>query len=132
MNFVFDTNVLISATGWEGSVSEKLLLKIVELGLKVFTSQEILLEFHKVLVRDFDYTQDKASEKIDGLLPIFTIVEAKEKVDVVKADPDDNKIIECAIASNSNYIVTYDKHLLEIKNFRGMKIVKPEELLRIL
>ncbi len=132
MKFVFDTNILISATGWEGSVSEKLLIKAVELGFKIFTSQEILLEFHKVLVRDFDYTIDQATEEIDGLLPIFTIVKTREKLDVIKEDPTDNKIIECAIVSGSEYIVSYDKHLLEIKEFRGIKIVKPEELLRIL
>ena len=132
MRLVFDTNILISATGWEGSVAEKLILKIIEHGLKVFVSQEILAEFHKVLVRDFDYTPNQATEKIEGITSLFTIVEPVERVLAVAADPSDNKIIECALACSADCIITYDKHLLDIKEFRGIKIIKPEEALRLL
>ena len=51
----------------------------------------------------------------------------KEKLMVVKDDPDDNKIIECAVESKSEYIITYDQHLLRISEHNGVKIIKPEE-----
>ena len=50
-------------------------------------------------------------------------------MDVVKEDPDDNKIIECAIESEAEYILSYDNHLLRLKEYLGIKIIKPEEAL---
>ncbi|MBI5389261.1 hypothetical protein HZB01_02675 [Candidatus Woesearchaeota archaeon] len=46
---------------------------------------------------------------------------------VVKEDPDDDMIIACAVASKSQFIITYDKHLLKLKEHKGIKIIKPEE-----
>ena len=48
-------------------------------------------------------------------------------IEVVKDDPDDNKIIDCALASSSDCIITYDKHLLNLKSFEKIKIITPEE-----
>lgn len=56
------------------------------------------------------------------------IVTPKIKVDAVKEDPDDNKIIECALESNAEYIISYDKHLLKLKEYQRIKIVRPEEI----
>ena len=60
------------------------------------------------------------------------LTEPKQKVEIVKDDPDDNKVIECAIESSSDYIVTYDKHLLKLKKYEEIKIMKPEEILKII
>ena len=51
------------------------------------------------------------------------------KIEVIKEDVDDNKIIECALESRSEYIISYDKHLLKLKEFQDIKIVRPEEVL---
>ena len=56
MRIVFDTNVIVSATGWANSVGQKLILKLVDHGVKIYISSEILSEFQKVLVRDFNYS----------------------------------------------------------------------------
>ena len=79
--------------------------------------------------------EEKESEKevekiINKLISFMKIVEPKEKVNIIRDDPDDNKIIECAIASNSEYILTYDNHLLLIKRFQGIQIITPEEFLK--
>ncbi len=132
MRIVFDTNVLISSTLWEDSVSKKLLIELMRLGIKVFESSEILSEYKKVLVKNFGYSENESNYLVGKILSFVDIVEPTEKVIVVEADPTDNKIIECALSSSSEYIASYDKHLLEIKEFKGIKIVKPEELLRIL
>jgi uncharacterized protein len=50
---------------------------------------------------------------------------------VVDADPADNKIIECAAAARSDYLVTGDKHLLVLGSYRGTQIVNPAEFLRL-
>ncbi len=47
-------------------------------------------------------------------------------------DPDDNAVLECAIEGNAEFIVTGDTDLLELKNFRGIQIVRASEFLTIL
>lgn len=69
---------------------------------------------------------------LEELMAMITIVEPRESYNVIKEDPDDNKIIECAVAGNADYIVTQDNHLLKLKEFQGIKIVKPEELIKII
>lgn len=89
MRVVFDTNVLLSATLWDNSVSQKLLFKLIFEGVEIYSSQEILAEYKKVLKRDFEYTEDEADHKVEVLLKI---IPPNSKVDIVKEDPDDNKI----------------------------------------
>ena len=60
------------------------------------------------------------------------MVVPNRKVNVIKDDPDDNKFIEAALEGKADYIVTQDKHLLNIQEFEGIKIVSPEEFLRFL
>jgi len=44
-------------------------------------------------------------------------------------DPDDNKFIECAIASNCKMIVSGDKHLLNITGYKGISVLKPRDFM---
>ena len=50
----------------------------------------------------------------------------------MKEDPTDNKFIECAVEAKANYIVSGDRHLLKIKKYEGIKIIKTTEILEIL
>ncbi len=128
MRIAADTNFFISATQWDNSVAHKLLLTLIKTDAEIFTTKEILDEFGKVLQRDFEYNAKETAEIIKNVLCFATLVEPEEKLDIIKDDPDDNKILECASASQSEYVITYDKHLLNLKEFRGIKIVKPEEI----
>jgi len=49
----------------------------------------------------------------------------KETLQVIKDDPDDDKILECALAAGANLIVSMDKHLLRLRQFRNIPIVHP-------
>lgn len=129
MRVVLDTNVLISATLWSGSVAQKLLFKLIKTESQIFSSIDILEEYKKVLERDFVYTENEVINILEKIVSFMTLVQPREKIDIVKNDPDDNKIIECALASAATYIVTYDKHLLNLGEVRGIKIIKPEALL---
>ena len=126
---VFDTNVLISATLWENSVAQKFLFKCIKENVQIFSSQEIIEEYKEILARDFDYKEQKIGEILEKVFQFVTLVTSSKKVDIVKEDADDNKIIECAVESKSEYIISYDKHLLKLKDFQGVKIVRPEEAL---
>lgn len=54
-----------------------------------------------------------------------------ERLDVLKEDPTDDRILECAVAGKSEYLVTRDNHLLKLKNFGPTKIVKVAEFLEM-
>ena len=61
------------------------------------------------------------------ILKIATFVKPVEKIDIIKNDPDDNMVLEAAVAGDSDYIVTGDPDLLELKEFREIRIIKAKE-----
>ena len=136
MRITLDTNILVSATFWKGNS-----YKILELiDKKIYTcivSQAIIEEYRKVL--EYGEIIDKINKKslrtneLTGKILINAVlVDPKEKLDVVKEDFADNKILECALEGKSQYVITNDAHLLNIKEFREIKIVTPEKFLSIL
>ena len=60
------------------------------------------------------------------------IIHPRTKVNVVKDDPEDNKFLECALDAGADFIVSGDHHLLDLKMFKGIKIVKCKKFLEIL
>ena len=127
MKIVFDTNVLISSTLWNNSVAQKFLFRCIKENISIFSSQEIIEEYKKILARDFNYKEQEIGEILEKILQFLTLVTPSIKVDVVKEDPYDNMIIACAIESKSEYILSYDKHLLKLKEYQGINIARPEE-----
>ncbi len=127
MRFTLDTNFLISATQWNYSVANKLLEKLIRENHDIFTTKEILEEFTEILKRDFKYNDQEIKEILEKVLQFLTLVTPSIKVNIVQKDADDNKIIECAIESKAEYIISYDKHLLDLREYNGIKIVRPEE-----
>lgn len=130
-----DTNVLVSAPFWNGD-SAKIIDKVENKELILVLSEKILGGYNKVLeykeikekIRNKDLEMKKAMFRI-GV--ISQIVEVKSKIEAVKEDPDDNKIIECAVDGGSEFIISKDKHLLKLKEYKGIKILSPEEFLKI-
>ena len=53
------------------------------------------------------------------------------RFNVIEEDPEDNVIIDCAVEGKIDYIITKDKHLLNLNEFRGIKIVTPSDFVRI-
>ncbi len=132
MRFTLDTNFLVSATQWNYSIANKLLEKLIRENHDIFATKEILEEFTEILKRDFKYNDQEIREILEKVLQFLTLVTPTKKVDVVKEDTDDNKIIECAIESEAEYILSYDKHLLNLKEYSGIKIIRPEEAMTYL
>lgn len=120
LKVVIDTNLIISSL-WGGKPKE--LINLWQNGkIEVLTSQVIIKEYLEVLAR-FDLTPDDLKEWAWSFSIKTTLVEPKEKINLVKADPDDNKFIECAAAGAADFILAGDKHLINIHNYKGVKIV---------
>jgi hypothetical protein len=133
MRVTVDTNVLISASFWDGA-SEKVIGKAESGEIKLVLSKEIIEEFSKVL--DYEEIQKKIIDKnlemkrtLEKIVSLAEIVEPKRKFNLITEDIDDNSILECAFEGKVDFIVSRDNHLLKIKEFEGIKIVSPEQFL---
>src|SRR3989338_5945176 len=131
MKVTLDTNVLVSGTFWTGN-SFKILELIDKNRIKNVASKEIIKEYYEVINSDeiIDKIKDKKLRMLKIAHKLITkseIVEPSVKIDIIKDDPDDNKILECAIAGNVDCIVSNDKHLLKLKKFRNIPILTPDD-----
>ena len=131
MIVVLDTNILISAIFWRGN-PYKVALNALKKKYSLYLSNEILNELEEKLSLKFKFPEDKIKDHIGILREYGRIIEPSIKIDVIKDDPDDNRVLECAVSCNADYIVSGDKHLLKLKEFRGIKIVKAKEFLDLL
>ena len=127
---VLDTNILVSATFWNGN-PYKITQKAIDKKIQCYSSKEILDEYAKALKRDFKLDDNQIEKRIEIISQFTILVEPKTKVNVV-TDKDDNKFIETALEAKADYIVSGDHHLLDLKEFRGIKIVKAKEFLEML
>ena len=128
---VLDTNIFISAFGW-GGLPKKLIEESLSGNLVIIISQEQFQEICKVLdYPRLDFTPDQKIRVKAFIQELAVFVSPQEKIDLIKDDPTDNKIIEAAIAGKADYIITGDDHLLKIKEFRGIKIIKIKDFLDI-
>lgn len=126
---VFDTKIYISSFFWKGA-SYKSILHTIESNFKIFVSEAIIKEIKRVLARDFNLEEKTIDEFARGILMFADLIEARQKIDFITDDPDDNRILECAVAGKADYIVTQDKHLLKIEEYKDIKIVMPEAFLK--
>lgn len=127
---VLDTNVLISAVLFNGP--PRAILELV-IGGSVFCSLSlaILDELRDVLERPkFRFSPEQALQVIEELHAVCDIVNPAIQIDAIPADPKDNIILECAVESGANRIVSGDQHLLAIVEFRGIQIVSPADYLK--
>lgn len=128
MRAVLDTNVWIAAA-LSGGFSESIIQLAVEhRAVDIVCSEEILAEVAGKLRSKFKWEEARIENFSDKIRKIAKIVVIAENLSVIKRDPDDNKILECAVAGEANLIVSADQDLIELKKFRGIAIIHPKTL----
>ena len=128
MNVVFDTNVLISALFW-GGTPRRVVDLAVHQHIGSVTSIEILQELQSVLSEDFQVPPAKLKDILRDIISYSNLVKVKP-LHIKIRDLDDLKVIACAVAAKADYIVTGDKDLLILRQFRSIQIVTPAEFLK--
>lgn len=118
---VLDTNILISALVFGGN-SEKVLNQILEGEIKAATSEILIAELTEKLLKKFTFTQERIVQIKEMLGQNFETVYPKKSINISR-DLDDNRVLEAGVEGDCDFIITGDKDLLELKSYKGIKIV---------
>ena len=128
MRVVFDTNMIISALLFGGKPKD-----LLDLGfaghLEICISSPLIEELVGVLGEKFQAPREWILEAAGVLRANSRLIEPGEEIRAVKDDPMDNRVLECAVAAKADLIVSGDHHLLDLKSYRGIKILGVSEAL---
>ena len=126
---VFDTNILFSGVGWRGT-PYRCLLAARAGKVEGVTCQEILDELAEKLTDKLYFSPSQVTDTITDLLSFHRLVRITNTLKVVAADPEDDKVLECAVLGGATHIVTGDhRHLLPLKSYQGIPIVTAADFL---
>jgi putative PIN family toxin of toxin-antitoxin system len=124
-----DSNIYVSALEF-GGAGARLLGMAREGDILIDLSDAILDEVVTVLRDDFHWNGYRLHFARERLAGMANFVVPMQRIDVIKEDPDDNRILECAVAAGSDFIVTHDKDLLRLGEHGGIKIVRAADFLQ--
>ncbi len=129
MRVVLDTNVFVAGYFNRGSASARI--------LDLCSKNEYELVISTRLRREVDSILKNIrvkEEYLEWLRELFTKalqIKPAKRVFAIREDPDDNKFLECAFEGKADYLITSDKHLLELGEFAQTKICKPTQFLKL-
>ena len=130
MKVVVDTNIFVSS--FFGGNPRKIIDLWKKGEINLCLSKDILDEYIEVMQRigvgDEEEIEELLSLFAKGFNLIFTT--KTPEIKAVKDDPDDDKLIECAIALKAEVIITGDKALMAIKEYMGVKILTPQQFMK--
>lgn len=129
---VVDTNLIVSGTATTSTIPYSLLEAWRKGEYILVTSPPIIEEVKEVLKRpekNFSITNRQIEEVVETLATKAFVTPGTLEVDVVKNDPDDNKFVACALEGSASHIISGDKHLLDIDEYQGIRIMKARNFL---
>ncbi|MBO0935292.1 putative toxin-antitoxin system toxin component, PIN family [Fibrella sp. HMF5335] len=124
MRVVVDTNILLVSVS-ERSPYHLIFELFVEGRYTLCVTTEILDEYAEILTVQANSTVSNATlETIENAQNV-SFTTRYFAFDLIKVDPDDNKFVDCAIASNADFIVTNDSHfgVLKAIPFPQVKVI---------
>ena len=137
MNVVLDTNVLVSALlSRSGSPAE--IVRRWEAGqFEVLLSPVLLLEVERALryprVADrLSWSEETRQAFLRRLGAVAVLVDPDFQLEILAENPDDNRVVECALTGGAAFIITGDQHLLGLEEYAGIVILSPAGFLAFL
>jgi uncharacterized protein len=97
--------------------------------IELAISNAIIAETSRILHHKFYWKPEDVTEVVEQILRFTTYVHADYTLDEVPTDPDDNRVLECALKAGSDTVVTGDSDLLVLGSFRGISIQTPSDYL---
>ena len=132
VRIVIDTNVFVSGLNFGGipwQVVEQMQLGLVDVAVSPF----ILEEIRRVLTTRFSWNPETIDDALQLILARARLVEPSIRLSVITRKDSDNRILECAVESRAQYLISGDKrHLLRLGEYEGIQIVSPADFLNLL
>lgn len=133
LKIVLDTNVLLRSIS-RRSAYAIVLDKLYENAFEVYITNDILMEYQEKISDIF------SSETADLIIGAFSLLPNVRKIDIhfrlnlIAADPDDNKFSDCAFAGNVHFLVTDDKHftILKSTSFPSINVITLDQFKELL
>jgi putative PIN family toxin of toxin-antitoxin system len=128
---VFDTNILFSGVGWKGKPFQ--CLELARAGIvDGVTCRELLDELADKLQSKLSFSPEQTLDTMADLLSFLRVAPITGQLQAVLADPDDDKVVECAATAGATHIVTGDRrHLLPLGTFQGIAILTAADFLAV-
>lgn len=127
---VLDTNIYISALLLPDSNPGKIIRLAINGYIEAVISPQILSELKSTLKRKFQYTENEAEDVIKELRNTAIVVNPIHSVSNICGKESDHRVLECAVSSGVNFLVSGDKkHLLSLKKYEDIEILSPAEFL---
>ncbi|MCL2134537.1 MAG: putative toxin-antitoxin system toxin component, PIN family [Candidatus Bathyarchaeota archaeon] len=135
LKIVLDTNVWVSALIWGGKPAT--IVESAEQGrIDIFVSESIVEEISRVLnypkIEKVYYPQITCQQLMEQILKSTKFVETTTELKIIKEHPADDKIIECAVSAKADYIVSGDKHLLNVVAYQKTQILPVNEFMKLI
>jgi uncharacterized protein len=127
-----DTNILVSGLVFRRGKPHQLLRMALDGVVSMIVSQAIIDETTGVLARKFGASIDDIAEAKAIIADAARTITPTVQLDVVKEDPPDNRILECAVTAGADYIITGDKDLLRLRRYDSINIITVSEFLELL
>ena len=127
MRAVIDTNVLISGLISKAGFPAKVVDAWVARKFQPVVSEKVIEEYSTVLTRDKFSSLGTVEERLNLLNMLLSfehvvLASSQEKINVIQDDPQDNIFLECAVAGGCKLVVSGDRHLLQLKSYKNIKI----------
>jgi putative PIN family toxin of toxin-antitoxin system len=137
MLVVLDTNVFISALLSSKGAPAELIDRWEADEFGVVISPVLVNELERSLTyprvaKYLKLPQETIPSLLGHLVKVATFVEPQIKLNVIEDDPDDNRVLECALTGGATYIISGDIHLLNLKEYQGIIILSPAGFLTLL
>ena len=131
MRVVFDTNIYVSALAIPGGHADEAYLEATRGTFELFTSVAILTETARVLQTKFDWSDDKVREAIQDISQTATVLRPRPTLHLLDDEPD-NRILECAIVAQAEFVISGDRHLLALKRHADSEMISLANFLAML
>jgi len=124
---VFDTNVFLSSLTFGGK--PEVLFEMARAGrIQLVVSTSILAEMALILKSKFDWDNEDIRQALRVIGRHAELVKPATRLRVLEDDAD-NRVLECAVEGRADLIISGDHHLLDLKEFRGIQIVRVSDFL---
>lgn len=134
---VIDTNLFISGVFANDGLAKELQDSWVKGKFTLISSVSIIKEISRVLgysrIKKHFHPKEKTRERlIKRIIRKAILTKDFIRINVILDDPSDNKFLSCAIEGKADYIISRDRHLRDLKEIQGIKIIGVTEFLGIL